>query len=184
MFIFNIKFDKSKISKAVICVVAIAIIIALFIFIYSTTKNGSITYVKDNPPQNEFIEITTANYTNILKDCSEHLDNYVGKKIKFTGFVHRLYDFSDNQFVLGREMIIDTFSNNKAQVVVVGFLCEYDKASSFSNDTWVEVEGAICKGFYHSEIPVVKVSNIKVVDCPKDQYVYPPDDGYVNTENL
>jgi len=102
-----------------------------------------------------------------------------GKKIKFSGFVHRLYDFKDNQFVLGREMVINKFSNDQVEVVVVGFLCEYNNASSsFDNDEWVEVEGIITKGYYHSEIPVVQISRIKKIDCPKDVYVYPPDGGY------
>lgn len=107
-----------------------------------------------------------------------------GKKIKFSGFVYRLYDFSENQFVLAREMIVDKFSNNKANVVVVGFLCEYDDISNFANDTWVEIEGTITKGYYHSQIPVVKISSINKIDCPNDRYVYPPEGGYVSTENL
>ena len=103
-----------------------------------------------------------------------------GKKIKFSGFVHRLYDFKDNQFVLGREMVVDKYSNNTATVVVVGLMCEYDQISTYENDTWIEVEGSIAKGYYHSEIPVLQITNIRKIDCPKDKYVYPPDGGYAS----
>lgn len=106
-----------------------------------------------------------------------------GKKIKFSGFVHRLYDFSDNQFVLAREMIVDKFSDT-AQVVIVGFLCESDEITSYETNTWIEIEGTITKGNYHSPIPIVKVSSIKKIECPTNMYVLPPQGTYVPTENL
>ncbi|MBR2744757.1 MAG: hypothetical protein IKE01_05650 [Clostridia bacterium] len=78
-------------------------------------------------------------------------------------------------------MIIDQLSNDTAQVIVVGFLCEYENISTtYSNNEWVELEGTIAKGFYHSDIPVIQVTNIKKIDCPCDIYVYPPDGGFAS----
>lgn len=184
MFICNININKNKLLKFFVTFIILVIILLVMLFIYYSVKKSSKTYIKDTVNFNEITEIPVANYTSILKDCNENIDKYIGKKIKFVGFVYRLYDFSDSQFVLAREMIIDTNSTNQAKVVVVGFLCEYNTTSSFSNDTWVEVEGTIEKGNYHSEIPIVKISNIKQVDAPADPYVYPPDGSYVPTENL
>ena len=74
--------------------------------------------------KNGVSQISAKNYTNILKTVHENIDSYVGKKINFTGYVYRVLDLQDNQFVLARDMII----NSNSQTVVVGFLCECDTA--------------------------------------------------------
>mgnify|MGYP003375536892 FL=1 len=123
--------------------------------------------------------ITSSNYTSILQTVHENIDGYVGQKICFTGYVYRVYDIQENQFILARDMII----SSDFQSVVVGFLCEYDKAKNFDNNTWVEVTGEITKGDYHGDMPIVKVTQITKVDAPKDEFVYPPDGTYVPTSN-
>ena len=40
----------------------------------------------------------------------ENIDDYVGKKLCFTGYVYRVLDLQDNQFVLARDMIISSIS--------------------------------------------------------------------------
>lgn len=78
-------------------------------------------------------------------------------KINFTGYVYRVYDLKDNQFILARDMII----SSDFKSVIVGFLCEYDKAKDFDNSTWIEISGEITKGIYHGDMPIVKVTEIK-----------------------
>ena len=65
------------------------------------------------------------------------------------------------------------------QYVVVGFLCEYENAKDFSNNAWVEITGEITKGNYHGDMPIIKITEIKKVDKPNEEYVYPPDENYV-----
>lgn len=145
--------------------------------------NGANTYSKSNSctPQNEFSQISPKNYTNILKAVHENIDSYVGKKISFTGYVYRVLDLNDNQFVLARDMII----NSNSQTVVVGFLCECSDAESFTNNTWVQLSGVIYKGDYHGDMPIIKVTDIKVVNKPsQEEYVYPPDDSYIPTAGI
>lgn len=149
MFICNVKLNKSKIIKLLVILVILVIIISAIFGIYSWKGFGKKTYIKDDIKKEEFSEILPENYTNILKSSHENIDLYIGKKIKFTGFVYRLYDFSENQFVLAREMIISQSSQAQAEAVVVGFLCESDTASSYEDNTWVEIEGTIVKGYYH-----------------------------------
>ena len=131
--------------------------------------------------KNGVSHISAKNYTNILKTVHENIDSYVGKKINFTGYVYRVLDLQDNQFVLARDMII----NSNSQTVVVGFLCECDTAKDFSNDSWIEITGEIIKGTYHGDMPIIKITDIKSVDKPsKDEYVYPPDDSYIPTAGV
>ena len=54
-------------------------------------------------PQNGVSEIQPRNYTNILKTVHENISPYVGKKICFTGYVYRVLDLQDSQFVLARD---------------------------------------------------------------------------------
>ena len=121
-------------------------------------------------PQNKVTKLSSRNYTNILKVVHENLADYVGAKINFTGYVYRVLDTKENQFILARDMII----SSDFQSVVVGFLCEYEKSNAFKEETWVEITGEITKGEYHGEMPIIKVTSIKKTEKPKDEFVYPP----------
>ena len=77
--------------------------------------------LNDDIPASDVTTLTAQNYTNVLKSVHENLDTYVGQKFKFSGFVYRVYDFSNDEFVLGRNMVI----RSDFQSVVVGFLCKY-----------------------------------------------------------
>lgn len=132
-------------------------------------------------PKSGISEISAKNYTNILKTVHENINDYIGKKICFTGYVYRVLDLQENQFVLARDMII----NSSSQTVVVGFLCEYDNAKDFTDNTWVKIIGEIYKGNYHGDMPIIKITNIQSVDKPsQEEYVYPPDDSYIPTAGI
>ena len=140
--------------------------------IYSNSKNT----VSDS----SVIEISPNNYTNVLKTVHEDLDSYIGKTIHFSGFVYRVFDLSDTQFVLARNMIID--ADNRS--VVVGFLCNYNDAKNFADTTWVDVTGTIIKGSYHGDMPIIEVTDMHKTDCPSDEFVYPPDNSFVPTNSI
>lgn len=154
------------------------VIIAVFIIVGFRFYNATSKVIIRDTFDSSKLEINSNNYTSILKDSHENIEKYVGKEVRFTGFVYRLYDFNDNQFVLAREMIIS--SDNHA--VVVGFLSEYDDINQFKDGCWIEANGVIEKGYYHGDIPVIKIRSIREVNVPKDEFVYPPDDSYVNSE--
>ena len=184
MFICNIKMNRNWLKKIIVTFIVLLIIIVFMIVGYRFYESTSRVMVTDDfstSEGNNFIEVNSNNYTNILKDCHENIDKYVGKKIKFTGFVYRLYDFDENQFVLAREMIIS--SDNQA--VVVGFLCKNVAndvdMQAFKVRSWVEIEGVIVKGEYHGERPVIEVNCIKETSVPNDEFVYPPDGSFVST---
>lgn len=101
-------------------------------------------------------------------------------KLILSGYVYRVLDFSENQFVLARDMVI----SSDYQSVIVGFLCEADNAKDFENNTWVEITGEITKGNYHGDMPIVKVTEIKQVDKPNEELVYPPDESYIPTNGI
>ena len=157
MKIFNIKLSLSKILSILIILISILFII---LAIASFTKQIL---------ANNYIEITNTNYTDILTDSYDNIDKYIGKNISIVGYVFRLENFSQNEFVIARDMLVD---NNHSQVV--GFLCNYNQISQYETNSWVKINGVIEKGHYFGEIPIVRVKSIKKVTTPNEIFVTPP----------
>lgn len=181
MFVYNVKINGSKTFKyffigAVLFIVIIVVIVCFKIFNGANTSSLNSGCI----PKNQISNIPSLNYTNILKSVHENIDSYTGVKINFTGYVYRVLDLNENQFILARDMII----SSDFQSVVVGFLCEADNASTFENDTWVNITGEITKGSYHGDMPIIKITEIKKVGKPNDEYVYPPDESYIPTSGI
>ena len=176
MFVYNLKINGTKTFRIiVICIVLIALLL-LALSIYSFYYKSKFI-ISDSLPSNSIINIKPSNYTNILKQVYDDIDTYIGQTINFTGYVYKTNDFNDNQFVLARDMLI----NSDSQSVVVGFLCSYDKAKDFKNGKWVNISGKIIKGYYHDEIPVIDINTIEETSKPEEEYVYPPDTSYIPT---
>lgn len=179
MFIYNLKLNGDKISKTILGILIVTISL-LIIYVCFTLVSKSTFKTNDSLKKCELYELNSSNYTNVLKNVHDNLDLYVGQNIRFTGFVYRLYDFSEDQFVLGRNMIIS--SDYKA--VVVGFLCSSPEIKNYADNEWIEIEGTITKGNYHGEIPVIKITKINKASNPSEEYVYPPDDNFVTTSTV
>ena len=129
---------------------------------------------------NEIFELNELNYTNILKAANENIDEYVGKKFRITGYIYRLLDFDKNQFVIARDM---KFSDNSTSLVV-GFLCNYKKASDYPDGAWVDVVGKIKKGNFNGDIAVLDIISIEETQRPETLLVDPPDKNYIPTSYI
>lgn len=179
MFVWNVKLNGKKLVKIILIIIAIAITIYFAIATYMIYSNSF--KVKDELNNTNIINISTNNYTNILKSVHDDIDSFIGKEICFSGYVYRLLDFKETEFVLARDMII----SSNMQTLIVGFLCDCKNAQNFADNSWVEIKGEITKGSYHGDIPVIKIKEIKQIEKPQDNiYVYPPDDTYVPTSTL
>lgn len=179
MFILNFKVNSNKLGKIFLAILLVVILIITFIICYRILGNQFFK-TNDNLKQNEIQELTVTNYTNILKTVHDDIDTYVGQKIKFSGYVFRMLDFNQNQFVLARDMII----SSDFQTVIVGFLCEYDEIKQYEDNIWIEIVGEITKGNYHGEMPILKIEQIQRIEKPQDEFVYPPDDSFVTTSTV
>lgn len=181
MFIYNVKINGSKTFK-IFFVIVILLMISILGFVFFKVFQGAnrSTKMTDGLNPSGVSSITSKNYTNVLKAVHENIDSYVGMKIHFTGYVYRVLDLQENQFVLARNMII----SSDYQSVIVGFLCESEKAKNFENETWVEITGEITKGDYHGDMPIIQITEIKKVDKPNEEFVYPPDESYIPTSSV
>lgn len=192
MFVFNLKVNGKKLFKIFLILLSIITIILFILSVYNIFKtiysDSSLnTLEKENITVNDYImqsevsEISSKNYTNVLKQIHENIDSYIGRKISFTGYIYKIDALKQNQFVLARNMII----NSASQSVIVGFLCEYDNIDTFKELSWIHVTGVIEKGSLDGDdIPILKITDIKETNKPKDEFVYPPDDTYIPTSVL
>lgn len=179
MFIYNVKFNGSKVFKIIFGFVVILLILIVALVCFKLFK-GDVNSGNKCFSNNRVCKIDSKNYTNILKAVHDNIDDYTGTQINFTGYIYRVLDLNDNQFILARDMII----SSDFQSIIVGFLCEHSNAKDFENDTWVEITGTIFKGDYHGDMPIVKITSINKVNKPNDEYVYPPDENYIPTSNM
>jgi len=179
MFIFNVHLSKTKIFKCILAIMAI-ICIALsgvVIFKMYSSNNDFETSNSNCMPSNEVANLTNENYTNVLKEVHENLDTYIGQKICYTGYVYRVPDIEDNQFVLARDMQLE----NSNQTVIVGFLCTLPTAMEYEDYSWVTVTGTIEKGYYFGDIPCINILEIEKTIQPEDCIVPAPDDNFIET---
>lgn len=128
MFIYNFKFNLNFLLK--MCLIMLLLIV-LSLVVFSLYK---LFYV-NNSLNNSIYALTSENYTNVLKAVHNDLDTYVGQQISFSGYVYRVSDFENSQFVLARNMVI----SSDFQTLVVGFLCNSSSASLYADGTWVHI---------------------------------------------
>ncbi len=130
MFIYNLKINSNFILKLFLTILLVTVLFIIGISIFKLINGSSSTINNSN-----VYNLTPNNYTNVLKAVHNDLNTYIGQQIKFSGYVYRVYDFDDTQFVLARNMII----SSDFQTLVVGFLCHYDSASLYEDNTWVNI---------------------------------------------
>ena len=182
MFIYNVKINGGIALKIIIILLSLFMLIVFGISIYRIFFTSDKFEVNDRMAQNDVTQIEPKNYTNILQAVHEEPDSYIGMKIRFIGYVYRIIDFEDNQFVLARDMLIN---KERTQSVVVGFLAEYKDAKDFEDGDWVELTGVIEMGRYHNkEIPILKVIDLQKATEPENPFVFPPDDTYIPTNGM
>lgn len=156
MKIINFKLNIPKLIAIISCILAVGFIIWALVRFLNFSSNNDIT-------------MTNENYTNILKACHENIEQYIGKNIISTGYIFKAEDFNENEFVLARDMLI-----NSSEAQIVGFMCNYKNAKDLEENSWVEIKGKIIKGVYHGELPIIEVKNIQKITTPENIFVYPP----------
>lgn len=124
MFVFNLKINKNSFLKTFIIICTIICIILMIIGIYkiyiiSKEYNQDVCL-----PKKEIVYLDEKNFTNVLKMVNDDLDTYVGQKISYTGYVYRVSDIKEDEFIIARDMII---SHSPKQTVVVRIFVQFKR---------------------------------------------------------
>ena len=111
------------------------------------------------------------NIVSWVNELNNHPDNYVGKKIEYTGYVFKSgKDFKSDEFVPGRDMMWCC----AADIQLVGVLCHYDKTLELKENNWVKVTGTLATSTYQgAKVPLIVNPEIKPSSKPEEEYVYP-----------
>lgn len=111
------------------------------------------------------------NYYKYLNEIYENLDKYKETKIEVIGFVFKdNKEFKDNEFVPARLLMVCC----AADMVPIGFLCQYDDTVQLEKDSWVKVTGILdSTEFEGNKIPIINATTVQQVDEPEDAYIYP-----------
>lgn len=155
--VMNMKIYNVSSKKIVFIAILVITLVILFTMAIKLIKTSDV------------IEMTTDNYTEILKKCHKDPYKYINKKIKSVGYVFRNENFSPTQFVTARDMLV---SKNESRIV--GFLCEYENIKNFEDNVWVAIEGILTIGDYYGAMPIIKVNKIQKITTPNDIFVNPP----------
>lgn len=180
MFVYNLKFNKMACFKFILAICALICISFAVVAGFKIFKGYDRETFKNLEcmPNTDIAIITDDNYTNILKMVHDDLNTYIGQKITYTGYVYRVSDIKENEFILARDMVI---SDSPKQTVIVGFLTKCNNAKEFENNSWVTITGTIEKGEYLGETPIINISDIKKVNKPEVTEVPSPDENFVPT---
>ncbi|MDD2376719.1 MAG: TIGR03943 family protein [Clostridia bacterium] len=125
--------------------------------------------LKDERIKIKKIVIDDSNYVQTIIDISENLDSYIGSEISFDGFVYRDDSITNNNFVAGRL----TINCCTADAQLFGYLCKYTGYAQLKDEEWVNITAKIETIIFEGKkIPYLNVGQVKIIDAPKDEYVY------------
>jgi uncharacterized repeat protein (TIGR03943 family) len=135
-------------------------------------KNQAKKIEKEKIPEREKIkEITVADsmFGHEILEIQENIDQYVGAKITFKGFVYRDKETKENQIYVSRFAITCCV----ADAQVFGIMSEGEMAQRLKNDQWVKITGTIEKvkrGSIYS--PLIKLKKVDIIHPLANPYVY------------
>ncbi|WMC92115.1 TIGR03943 family putative permease subunit [Kineothrix sp. MB12-C1] len=129
--------------------------------------------MEDDLPYNlndEIIELDNNGYGIWYLDSLDHLERYIGKKVRFTAMVLKPEQFPKGYFVPGR-MAMTCCADDMA---FLGFACEYDKVGSLTDKQWVKVTALVKKEYfadYKGEGPVLSALRVELTKAPKEEVI-------------
>lgn len=118
----------------------------------------------------DVIQLGDMEYGIWFLDALDHLERYVGKTVKFVATVSRPEHFPKDYFVPGR-LAMTCCEDDMA---FLGFACQYNGASAFREQDWVEVTAVVERKYwedYHGEGPVLKAASVVKVKAPKNEVI-------------
>lgn len=117
------------------------------------------------------ITMDDQNIVSWVNELNTHPDQFVGKKIVYTGYVFKSGNgFKSDEFVPGRDMMWCC----AADIQLVGVLCRYDKTSELKENSWVKVTGMLDTSTYQgAKVPLIVNPSVESASKPKTEYVYP-----------
>ncbi|MFC4799231.1 TIGR03943 family putative permease subunit [Neobacillus sp. GCM10023253] len=120
---------------------------------------------------NDHITLTDEDYLKGLEVIYNFSGEFVGKTMTMKGFSYNGPGLNGNQIFLFRFGIIHCIADSG----VFGMMIQFPENVHIPNDQWYEVTGTMDTMYYQPfkmKIPILKVTDYKIISQPKDAYVY------------
>ncbi len=141
--------------------------------VFETSEGEIDEIMEDDLPYNledEIIELDNQGFGIWYLDSLDHLERYIGKKVRFTAMVLKPKNFPDGFFVPGR-MAMTCCAEDMA---FLGFACSYQEADSLKEKQWVKVTAVVKKEYfadYNGEGPVLSALEVEKTKAPKEEII-------------
>ena len=119
----------------------------------------------------DIIELDNEGYGIWYLDSMDHLDRYIGKKIRFTAMVLRPEHFDQNHFVPGR-MAMTCCADDTA---FIGFICDGVDAAKYQTRDWIMLTASITneeREEYEGAGVVLHAKDIARTGAAAEEFVY------------
>jgi putative membrane protein len=126
--------------------------------------------LKQQLEQSSTIEMNDNIFSTYYDEIHMDLNKYKGREIELKGFVYKEDGLEQDQLVLARFMI----THCVADAGIIGFISELPDAPSLEENTWVEAKGVLDTTTFNGvELPIIRITNWKKINEPKEPYLYP-----------
>ena len=120
------------------------------------------------------VVISDENYISTLNDMYEHIDNYVGRKIKVQGQIFKSENMKDNEIAIGKYYMYCC----AVDMSLTGFMINKDDNFKLVENSWYDIEAVISSHKYEMgpgqiiDEPILKIINYKKIEKPANTLVY------------
>jgi len=122
----------------------------------------------------EEVVINDENYISTLNDMYEHIDNYVGRKIKVQGQIFKSENMKDNEIAIGKYYMYCC----AVDMSLTGFMINKDDNFKLVENSWYDIEAVISSHKYEMgpgqiiDEPILKIIDYKKIEKPANTLVY------------
>ena len=122
----------------------------------------------------EEVVINDENYISTLNDMYEHIDNYVGRKIKVQGQIFKSENMKDNEIAIGKYYMYCC----AVDMSLTGFMINKDDNFKLVENSWYDIEAIISSHKYEMgpgqiiDEPILKIIDYKKIEKPANTLVY------------
>ncbi len=135
--------------------------------------NGKVVYddIVDPLPfdiKAPLIEVEDIDYALWYRDCTEEMDKYNKKKIKFKGIVANNKKFDNKTFAIGRHVMTCC----PEDITYAGVICKTDEEHNLKTGQWITVTAEISIEYskiYQSKGPVLKLISYEPAEKPEQE---------------
>jgi putative membrane protein len=136
----------------------------------SVYTNEEFERLKQQLEQSPTIEMKDELFSTYYDEIHMNIEKFKGREIELKGFVYKEEGLEQDQLVLARFII----THCVADASIIGFITELPDAPLLDENTWIEVKGVLdTTNFNGSKLPIIKITNWKEIDEPKEPYLYP-----------